>query len=53
MSDRIESPRLQELDPAKTAEFWTEVAEQGTPMVEANLMQHLLARIDRRCVDRA
>ncbi|HEY3513025.1 enterochelin esterase [Kribbella sp. NPDC051137] len=34
MSDRIESPRLQELDPARTAEFWTEVAEQGTPMVE-------------------
>ncbi|HZX04739.1 alpha/beta hydrolase [Kribbella sp.] len=34
MSDRIESPRLQELDPDRTAEFWTEVTEQGTPVVE-------------------
>lgn len=34
MSDRIESPRLQQLDPSRTEEFWAEVAESGTPLVE-------------------
>ncbi|WP_327640188.1 enterochelin esterase [Kribbella sp. NBC_00482] len=34
MSDRIDSPRLQQLDPSRTDEFWAEVAERGTPLVE-------------------
>lgn len=34
MSDRIDSPRLRQLDPKRTDEFWAEVAERGTPLVE-------------------
>jgi enterochelin esterase family protein len=34
LSDRIESPRLQLLDPGRTDEFWAEVADLGTPLVE-------------------
>ncbi|WP_410789803.1 enterochelin esterase [Kribbella sp. C-35] len=34
MSDRIDSPRLQQLDPSRTDELWAEVAEHGTPLVE-------------------
>jgi enterochelin esterase-like enzyme len=34
LSDRIDSPRLQQLDPSRTEEFWAEVAERGTPLVE-------------------
>ncbi|GAA3124454.1 enterochelin esterase family protein [Kribbella aluminosa] len=34
MTERMGSPRLRELDPARTDEFWAEVAERGTPLVE-------------------
>lgn len=34
MSDRIDSPRLQNLDPERTEEFWADIAVQGTPLVE-------------------
>jgi enterochelin esterase family protein len=34
LSDRIDSPRLQTLDPDRTGEFWADIAVQGTPLVE-------------------
>jgi enterochelin esterase family protein len=34
LAEGIDSPRLKELDPGRTEEFWAEVASEGAPLIE-------------------